>query len=366
MARIGSIDTVERSRRARGPGAVLRRDELPTWLVAAAIYGGWLVLTLYAEILPWWIAAPVLGCGIAWHSSLQHEVIHGHPTRCRTINDAIGVLPLGLWMPFHAYRRLHLRHHRVSELTDPGTDPESFYVTAEQWRRMPPALRRLAIFHNTLLGRLALGPAMAAARYWWGEIRAVTAGDGRRVVREWWCHLALLALLLWWVTAVCGLPLWLYLLAAQIGLSLTLHRSFTEHRPARGQDARSATIHASLFWRLLYLGNNFHALHHRRPDLPWFRLMETGREGCGEMSDPANGFVFRGYADILALYLLRPRDTPVHPFAADPVRHQEGGPGGLRPEISDPLGASCGIAGLHATPSAPRPAHSSLPSAASK
>ena len=297
------------------PGASTLRGELPTWLVAAAIYGGWLLLTLHAEILPWWIVAPALGFAIAWHNSLQHEVIHGHPTRCRAIDHAIAMPPLGLWMPFHAYRRLHLLHHLVSELTDPEMDPESFYFTAEQWGRMPPVLRRLMIFNNTLLGRLAAGPAIAVAWYWCGEIRALTAGDRRRVASEWWHHLALVALLLWWVTAACGMPLWLYLLAAYIGLSLTLHRSFTEHRPARGRDARSATVEASLFWRLLYLGNNFHALHHRRPDMPWFRLLETYRDECGERSGPANGFAFRGYADILGRYLLRPKDMPVHPFA---------------------------------------------------
>ena len=301
-----------------GPSrASLRRGELPTWLVAAAIYGGWLVLTLHAKELPWWIAAPALGCIIGWHNSLQHEVIHGHPTRWRAINDALGMPPLGLWMPFHAYRRLHLLHHRVSQLTDPGTDPESNYFTAGQWRRMPSALRRLMTFNNTLLGRLTVGPAIAAARYWRAEIRALAAGDARRVVREWWHHLALAALLLWWVTAVCGMALWVYLLAAAVGLSFTLHRSFNEHRPAQGGDTRSVTVDAAPFWRLLYLGNNFHALHHSRPDLPWFRLLETHRQGCGERPQPANGFAYRGYGDILGRYMFRPKDTPVHPFAAE-------------------------------------------------
>ena len=297
-----------------------RRGELPTWLVAAAIYGGWLVLTLHAALLPWWIAAPALGCIIAWHNSLQHEAIHGHPTRYRAVNDALGMLPLGLWLPFHTYRRVHLLHHRVSLLTDPGTDPESFYFTAGQWRRMPRLARWLMIFNNTLVGRLTVGPAIAALRFWWAEIRALAGGDGRRVVGEWWPHLALVALLLWWVTAACGMAPWVYLLAAFIGLSLTLHRSFDEHRPAKGRDAGSVTVEAGLFWRLLYLGNNFHALHHRRPDIPWFRLRQTHRQERGNRSEPADGFAYRGYADILGRFLFRPRDVPVHPFAADTGR----------------------------------------------
>ena len=320
MSRPGSSGAASTIVESGPPRGFVHRGELPTWLVAAAIYGGWMLLTLHAGLLPWWIAAPALGCIIAWHNSLQHEVIHGHPTRHRAINDAIGMPPLGLWMPFHTYRRVHLLHHRVSRLTDPGIDPESFYFTAAQWRRMPSVLRRLMIFNNTLLGRLSVGPAIAAARYWWQELRALTGRDGRRVVREWWHHLALVALLLWWVTAVCGMPLWVYLFAAFIGLSLTLHRSFNEHRPARGRDARSVTVEASPFWRLLYLGNNFHALHHRRPDMAWFRLPETHRQERGLRPEPANGFAYRGYADIFGRYVFRPRDMPAHPFAAEPDR----------------------------------------------
>lgn len=293
----------------------LCRREVPTWLVAAAIYGFWLLATLHAQLLPWWIAGPALGCVIAWHNSLQHEVIHGHPTGRPTIDHALGMPPLGLWMPFHAYRRLHLLHHRVPEPTDPEADPESFYFTPERWRRMPLAVRGVMIFNNTLIGRLAVGPAIVVARYWWGEVRALKAGDRRRLAGEWWHHLALAALLLWWVGEACGMPLWLYLLAAYVGLSLTLHRSFNEHRPARDGRARSVTVDASPFWRLLYLGNNFHALHHRRPDLPWFRLLEAHREEGESDTGPADGFAFPGYADILGRYLFRPRDTPVHPFA---------------------------------------------------
>lgn len=298
----------------------MRRNELPTWLVGAAIYGGWLLLTLHAEALPWWIAAPALGCIVGWHNSFQHELIHGHPTRYRAINDALGMPPLGLWLPFHAYRRLHLLHHRVSRLTDPGTDPESYYFTAEQWQRMPRIARELMIFNNTLLGRLSVGPAIAVARYVSPEVRALAKGDGRRVLREWWIHLSLVAVLMWWVTAACGMALWVYLLSAFIGQSLTQHRSFHEHRPAPEPDASSITVDASPFWRLLYLGNNFHALHHRRPDLPWFGLGEAHREEFDERSEPANGFAYRGYADIFARYIFRPRDTPVHPLAADTHR----------------------------------------------
>ena len=80
--------------------------------------------------------------------SLQHELIHGHPTRSRRINTALGFPPLSLWLPFACYRTSHLAHHAGDGLTDPRRDPESFYVTGEEWSRMGPVRRML--IHETM------------------------------------------------------------------------------------------------------------------------------------------------------------------------------------------------------------------------
>ena len=65
----------------RGTSSLWRRWELPTWGVAVAIYGSWTVLTLGWATVPIWVAVPAMGWLLAWHGSLQHETIHGHPTR---------------------------------------------------------------------------------------------------------------------------------------------------------------------------------------------------------------------------------------------------------------------------------------------
>src|SRR5437870_4407700 len=92
------------------------RLELPTWGVAGGVYGGWLALTLFFHQLPTW-AVVVLGAYlIAWHGSLQHETIHGHPTRSPRINHAVAWLPLSLWLPYRLYRDSHLQHHRDENL----------------------------------------------------------------------------------------------------------------------------------------------------------------------------------------------------------------------------------------------------------
>src|ERR1700747_955026 len=67
-----------------------RGIEWPTVALAFAIYGLWLLITLLYRDLPWWALTGLGGWVIAWQLNLQHETIHGHPTRNRPVNEAIG------------------------------------------------------------------------------------------------------------------------------------------------------------------------------------------------------------------------------------------------------------------------------------
>ena len=81
-----------------------RRIEWPTIALAVVIYGLWFLATLSGASCHGG-RLPRLGAWIiAWQMNLQHEVIHGHPTPSRLVNEAIGVWPLSLWLPFSAYR----------------------------------------------------------------------------------------------------------------------------------------------------------------------------------------------------------------------------------------------------------------------
>ncbi len=59
----------------------IARIEWPTVALAVLIYGGFLGLTWFWRDIPIWILVPLGAWLIAWHGSLQHEVIHNHPTR---------------------------------------------------------------------------------------------------------------------------------------------------------------------------------------------------------------------------------------------------------------------------------------------
>jgi len=54
--------------------------ELPTLMLIVIAYGGWLALTAAYDHWPLWVVAPAVVVLLTLHSSLQHEIIHGHPT----------------------------------------------------------------------------------------------------------------------------------------------------------------------------------------------------------------------------------------------------------------------------------------------
>jgi fatty acid desaturase len=292
-----------------------RRVELPTWIVVLVAYGGWLSVTWHYHRLPVWLVLPLAAGILTLHGSLQHEAIHGHPTRWRVLNAWVVGVPLSLWLPYSIYRESHLAHHRAGRLTDPLEDPESYYITPAIWRSMGSVRRALRHAQATLVGRVLLGPPAVVARFFlseWGLLRR----EGRRAAARWLQHLAACALVLGWVLLVCRIPLWAYLvLFVYSGLSLTLIRSFTEHRPAASQDERTAVVETGLLMSLLFLNNNLHAVHHDAPGLPWYKLPGRYRRDREAVLSRNGRFLFRGYGEILGRYALRAKDLPVHPDA---------------------------------------------------
>ncbi|CAN5173900.1 fatty acid desaturase [soil metagenome] len=284
-----------------------RRIEWPTLLVAIAIYGAWIALTLAHASVPTPLLAVLGGGIIAWHGSLQHETIHGHPTGYGWIDRALGYGPLSLWLPYPIYCRSHLAHHGTQSITDPLADPESHYLA-----RPGGWAYRLAQLESPLLGRLVLGPpirillfAMEAGR----QIRV----EPLRFARDWIPHLLAVALILWWLGRV-GLPLGIYVLAfIYPGMAITLLRSFAEHRADADPARRAAIIERPGPLGLLFLNNNLHAVHHARPDLPWYRLPLHFRAHRGAFAGPQSAPVYRSYGDIIRRFAWRAQDGIVHP-----------------------------------------------------
>lgn len=278
--------------------------ELPTLAVAILIHAGWLALTWWHALIP--LPLLMLGGGvvIAWHGSLQHETIHGHPTGRRWIDATIGSAPLSLWLPYAVYWRSHRAHHAAGETTDPLEDPESHYVAdARGWAP------RLARLEATLAGRLLLGPAIRIARFLRDEAVRLPR-DPRGWAKDWLPHLASLVPLLWWLDHV-GLPLTTYVLAfVYPGASLSLLRSFAEHRADPERHRRAAIVERAPLLALLFLNNNLHAVHHDRPDLAWYRLPAHFRSHRRRFAAAPH---YRGYVEVVRRYWRRPQDDVIHP-----------------------------------------------------
>jgi fatty acid desaturase len=292
----------------------IRPVEWPTLLLAAGIYSGWAALTYWHTALPTPLVIAIGAWLVAWHSSLQHELIHGHPTRHGRVNAAIGWLPLLLWLPFERYRAAHLTHHRDERLTDPLDDPESAYVEPGRWQRLSPVAQALIAIQATLLGRLVIGPAWRVARFLTAEARGVMVGKpGCRAV--WGAHLVGAALVICWLAIVCRMSLWFYVLAIVYpGTSLMLIRSFAEHRAAARVRERTAIVENGGLLGLLFLFNNLHAAHHERPALAWYALPGWYSSQRDRLIAANGGLVYRGYGEVFRRFLLRRHDTPVHPL----------------------------------------------------
>jgi len=288
--------------------------EWPTWLTLAGCYGVWLLATWFSAVLPLWVFLPVTILCVTLHWSLQHEALHGHPTRSPLINEALVFPPLGLLIVFRCFRESHIRHHDDAQLTLPGIDPESWYLPAEQLAALPAPLRLLLRINNTLAGRLVLGPAVLIVRAVADDLRRFARCDVE-IFKAYLAHAAGLALVLWWLLAVCGIDFWFYLFAVAFpAFSLLTIRTYAEHQAAPERGARTAIIEASPFFALLYLNNNLHVVHHAHPGVPWYRLPRLYREDRQAYRDSNGGYGFDGYGDLFRRHLFRAKEPLAFPL----------------------------------------------------
>jgi fatty acid desaturase len=292
--------------------------ELPTLLLIVIAYGGWLALTAAYDHWPLWIVAPAVVVVLALHNSLQHEIIHGHPTRWSRINRFLGMVPLSFWLPFDRYREHHLDHHVDERLTDPLDDTESYYWTPEEWARLTPIGRTLLQAQQTLAGRMVIGSFWRIGHFFRGELRALINND-KRVRAIWIEHLMWCVPVILWLTAVCHMPLWIYVVAMVLPANgLLLIRSFAEHRAQPESRHRTAIVERAWVLGPLFLFNNLHALHHESPAIPWYEYNARYRAERDRLIAKNGGLVYSTYFDVTRRFLFRRHDVTVHPTGRVP------------------------------------------------
>ncbi|MGC6484320.1 MAG: fatty acid desaturase [Candidatus Puniceispirillales bacterium] len=292
----------------------------PTAGLVLVCYGAFgVATTVVAETMP--VVAIVLLClAVTLHSSLQHEVLHGHLSRNRLLAVAAVFPAMGLFIPYERFRDTHLAHHHDETLTDPYDDPESHFVDPAVWRSMPGWKQAVLRFNNTLAGRMLVGPAISLLGFWRKDLLAMRRGD-RAVMRAYALHFAGVMMIITWLAALSPMPFLFYLIGCYIGLSLLKIRTYLEHRAHEESGKRSVIIEDRGPLALLFLNNNLHALHHDQPDLRWYDLpaaYATRREDILRRNDH---YLYRNYGQIFRRYLFRAKDQVPHPLRhAGPAR----------------------------------------------
>jgi fatty acid desaturase len=287
--------------------------EWPTVALLVGCYAAWGWVTAFHDVLGpvlfILIAAPL----VTLHSSLQHEALHGHPTRSAAVNEALVFPPLGLLFPYRRFKSLHLKHHNNSVLTDPYDDPESFYYALGDWQKFPGWLQKVLDFNNTFFGRFTVGPLVMAVGFIGSDVLLILRGD-RDVLRAWGHHALGLALVFGWVSVVCGIPPWLYLVTAYLGLSILNLRTFAEHQAHETAGGRTVIIEASPPFALLFLNNNLHYVHHEHPRVPWYKLPALYRSRRSEFVEANESYLFSGYGELIRRHLFRAKSPVPHPI----------------------------------------------------
>ncbi|MDG3040624.1 fatty acid desaturase [Roseicyclus marinus] len=288
------------------------RIEWPTLALILGCYAGlWLGLFVLPGISVA-LATIFLIPLIALQSSLQHEVIHGHPFSERRLGEALVFPAFNLAIPYLRFRDTHLAHHMDARLTDPYDDPESNYVDPEVWAQLSPLHKRLLNANNTLGGRMILGPLIGQVSFMAADWQSIRAGD-RAVLAAWLWHLPPTAALVALVV-VSPLPLWAYLVACYAALAILKIRTFLEHQAHERARGRTVIIEDRGLLAFLFLNNNLHVVHHMHPKLPWYRLPRIYWNNRDAYLGRNAGYSYPGYGAIFRAYLWRAKDPVPHPL----------------------------------------------------
>ncbi len=293
-----------------------RAVEWPTLLLLIATYAVFGLATAVLFPINATLAIVITGVAIAQFSSLQHEVLHGHPFQSQRVNEALVFPALTLTVPYARFRDQHLAHHHDPHLTDPYDDPESNYLDPAVWNRLSAAMRILLTANNTLLGRIVIGPILGNIFWLASEARLIRAGN-RAVIRAWMAHAAGLVLLGLWLFAT-GMPVWAYLLAIWIGQGLLKIRTFLEHRAHELCRARTVLVEDRGPLALLFLNNNLHVVHHAHPNVAWYRLPGLYAQNRSHYVRRNEGYVYRSYAAVFRSHFTKAKDPVPHPLWTGP------------------------------------------------
>ncbi len=254
-----------------------------------------------------------LTLSITLHSSLQHEVIHGHPLPNRWLSEALVFPAVGLLVPYERFKDTHLKHHYDPNLTDPYEDPETNYLDPKVWNNLSRPIQGILSFNSTLSGRILIGPAISLLVLGLDDFRHARSGDWS-ITRAWILHLVGIIPVLAWVWLVDGIPLWLYVVSAYLGFGLLKIRTYLEHRAHEQPRGRTVVVDDRGPLAFLFLNNNFHLVHHMQPEVPWYKLPKLFDANREKYLQRNEGYQYKNYLEIFRQYIFTKKDPVPHPL----------------------------------------------------
>jgi fatty acid desaturase len=309
------LDDAQRDDILRLRAGFTGRTEWPTWLLLIGVYSAWPALLLLSPRLGAWpTTALMIPLTVLW-MSLQHELLHGHPTRHLWLNKLLGYAPFAVWYPYTLYRASHLLHHRDEDLTIPDLDPESRYLSRLSWEETGAFMRLLRWLDKTPPGRLLFGVPLALGSLIVDESRRLLRGE-RQAWFMWSTHGFFLLLMFVFIERYSALSSLHYLLLITVpALAISMVRSYYEHRPSEQPQQRTVINEASWPWRWLFLNLNLHLVHHDLPGLAWYQIPTVYSARREEWLARSGGFLVCGYAELFRRHSFAPIDSPQHPSA---------------------------------------------------
>ena len=289
-----------------------RSIEWPTLILTLGVYGTFALAI--GVVLPFSFTlglALMVFAGVL-HSSLTHEILHGHPFKSEFLNALLVFPAFIIFVPYLRFKDTHLDHHRDERLTDPYDDPETNFLDPLIWANLPSWRRYLYLFNNTLFGRMFVGPILSQIAFLQSDFAAICLGN-TRVLLGWVLHVPALGLAYFFVVEMGQISIWIWVLAAYLSMAVLKIRTYLEHRVHDHPRGRSVVVEDRGILSFLFLNNNYHSVHHAHPSVPWYMLPKLFCSKRSRFLTMNDGYYFKGYSEIFRKFIFRRKDPVAHP-----------------------------------------------------
>ena len=291
----------------------ISKVEWPTAILILVVYLGLHLNCLYIYEISSTIFMILLAFLIALHSSISHEILHGHPTKNDFVNSIFVFPAVGIFIPFLRFKDTHLEHHKNENLTDPYDDPETNFIDPNKWENLRFFVQFILNITNTLLGRMLIGPVISQYKFIKSDIHFLFHGN-KRVLLAWILHIFGFTIAYYFFVLFHGIGFGHWIISAYAALSILKIRTFLEHRAFDRVRGRSVIIEDRGILSLIFLNNNFHAVHHMHPKIPWYKLPRIFKDNKRRYLALNEYYYFKSYLDIFKTYFFISKDPVAHPY----------------------------------------------------